>query len=193
MSGELRIDIPPNSEFFDVLDLIGMHFDAAGTARSYLEIGFGSGDSCAVVLKHRCFARVVVVDVFQPKWGGRFANEVDGVVFVNKFFADREFHDWGVYAGDSKEAIPRVGKTGERFDLILIDGAHDAVTPRVDMQNVRKLLAREGFIVAHDLTHVGREEHIRQIWREWLDSDPDLIGREVGSCTGVANLRHGGG
>lgn len=53
--------------------------------------------------------------------------------------------------GDSTEVLPRMVLSGDIFDLVFIDGAHDRYTVTLDFMNAANLLAPDGVIVFDDI------------------------------------------
>lgn len=62
-------------------------------------------------------------------------------------------------SGDSKKTVPAYfeKRPNEKFDYILVDGAHDAETAFIDLQNVADHVAEKGIIVFDDINFTNSD------------------------------------
>jgi len=87
--------------------------------------------------------------------------------------------------GDSKITVPLL--TESEFDYILVDGDHTKESARIDLDNVKKMCAKDGVIVFDDLSLDGM--NLLDIWTEFQDKykdefefHQDLNGKGIGWC-----------
>jgi len=67
-------------------------------------------------------------------------------------------------SGDSKSTVPSYFKNrpNEKFDYILVDGAHDKETAFIDLQNVSDHVAEKGIIVFDDISELSY--NLMDVW-----------------------------
>ena len=74
------------------------------------------------------------------------------------------------YQGDSKETLPKFKETNtDKFDWILVDGAHDFGTASLDLENVVDLVAKNGVIVFDDISPTPDflDNSMLPVWNEF--------------------------
>jgi predicted O-methyltransferase YrrM len=108
------------------------------------EIGFNAGHSAATFLAARPNITVVSFDIGQHPY----------VEHAKRFIDDHFPGRHTLILGASIETLPRftIEHPFVRFDLVLIDGAHDYETVTQDMVNVRPLAHDQTVVVMDDLT-----------------------------------------
>ncbi len=69
--------------------------------------------------------------------------------------------------GDSKKMVPNYARKNPdlRFDFILVDGDHTPENAKVDLENVKPLIAQKGVIVFDDIAPDGMS--LDPIWQEF--------------------------
>jgi predicted O-methyltransferase YrrM len=69
--------------------------------------------------------------------------------------------------GDSKKTVPQyiTDHPTEQFDYILVDGSHEKIDARLDLENVRPLVASKGVLVFDDITPDGM--NLDDVWQEF--------------------------
>jgi predicted O-methyltransferase YrrM len=69
--------------------------------------------------------------------------------------------------GDSKVIIPLLSKDKpeSKFDYILVDGSHDKLDARLDLENVRPLVAQGGVLLFDDISPDGMS--LDDVWQEF--------------------------
>jgi len=67
-------------------------------------------------------------------------------------------------SGDSRQTVPAwmAAHPGAQFDYVLVDGAHDEETARIDLENVVDYVAPGGFLVFDDIGPEGYK--LGQVW-----------------------------
>ena len=106
-----------------------------------LEVGSAYGYS-AVVMALAGAVKIVAVD--PHAW----LNSYDVMCSNLKAYgvADRVI----AYCGDSRAVLPYLAQSGASFDLVWIDGDHDAATVAADVANALPLLRSTGTLACHD-------------------------------------------
>lgn len=127
---------------------------------SYLEIGVDGGGSLNTVLCEGVPRRIVLCDIWNPKYCGHgdAKPHVKGV--LAHFKAEARFLD-----GDSKVLIPTLK---ERFDLVLVDGDHGAEGARTDLMNAWPLVKKGGILVMDDIRHPDYP-WLGEVWEECVE------------------------
>jgi predicted O-methyltransferase YrrM len=68
--------------------------------------------------------------------------------------------------GDSRVLIPDYEKTHNiKFDYVLVDGSHEKVDARLDLENVRNMIAPKGFLLFDDIGPDGM--NLDDVWQEF--------------------------
>lgn len=89
--------------------------------------------------------------------------------------------------GNSKYVIPEyIQKNPDaKFDYILVDGSHEKADARLDLENIKPLIAQEGVIVFDDLTPDGMS--LDDVWQEFklmykdeFEWNEDMNGKGIG-------------
>jgi predicted O-methyltransferase YrrM len=89
--------------------------------------------------------------------------------------------------GDSKQLIPRYVQNNPdvKFDWVLVDGSHERVDARLDLENVKSIVDVGGILVFDDLSPDGM--NLEEVWNEFklcyvdeFDWYEDLNGKGVG-------------
>lgn len=98
----------------------------------------------------------------------RLENNFDKIICIDKTGCDPEGNFARIYSGTSDNFFKELGFTWRRFDnnifdLIFIDGNHEAKQVRRDFENSLRCLSEHGFIVIHDV--LPDEEQYTQIPR----------------------------
>jgi predicted O-methyltransferase YrrM len=84
--------------------------------------------------------------------------------------------------GDSKQTVPLLeGK----FDYILVDGSHEVIDAKIDLENVRPLIEVGGVIVFDDLTPDGMSlepvwNEFKEAYKEEFEFDENMNGKGIG-------------
>ncbi len=141
-------------------------------AETYLEIGVGHGGNFRPV---NCALKVGVEPKTEAQRGHKIGdlrdNETVHLMTSDKFFDEDDLGAWG---GPST------------FDLVFIDGLHDAKQVERDILNALNVLNEGGFIVCHDMNPIKEEYQIvprtsnvwnGDCWKAWAKvrvSNPDL-------------------
>lgn len=76
-------------------------------------------------------------------------------------------------SGDSKKTVPAFFRANPaiKFDYILVDGAHDAQTAAIDLENVASYITKDGFLVFDD---IGPESyHLLSVWEKFKANHKD--------------------
>lgn len=115
--------------------------------RRYLEIGLSQSVNFDRVI---CEYKVSVDP--DPKCHATYQMTSD------EFF---RFAEFGAVSGDNP---------GEsKFDIVFIDGLHEAPQVKRDIENTLKLLTHDGFIVVHDCNpKLEIEQRVPRVTRRWL-------------------------
>jgi predicted O-methyltransferase YrrM len=114
--------------------------------KSYLEIGVDGGGSLRTVLVNASLVRIVLCDIWNPKYCDHgLSNHEHIIPVLDLFDAHVTFLD-----GDSKVLVPILS---EEFDLITVDGDHSAEGANADLTNSWRLLKRGGCLVFDDVGH----------------------------------------
>lgn len=160
---------------------------SAASPQRYLEIGTREGDSLRIVIANSArLNSVVCADTWGFEWGGsgRVGHaHIDALIAACNYTGDVQYLD-----GDSKQTIPTLTPTN-LFDLILVDGDHSAPGAIADLDNVLPLLAENGCLVFHDITH-PQHLYLDAVWDEWCVKNCRLFATttkiEFGHGLGVA-------
>jgi SAM-dependent methyltransferase len=148
-----------------------------------LEIGVRTGLSICNMLSayinYKVIERVVLVDI----WNDGFASPE--IVKMNLRALNIPMDKIEFVKGDSKVEVP---KLEGKFDFILVDGDHEKVAAREDLENVVRLCAQDGVIVFDDLSIYGC--NLQDVWDNFtlahIDEfvfDQDVNGKGVGWAT----------
>jgi len=75
--------------------------------------------------------------------------------------------------GDSKTTVPKYiqDNAGIKFDYILVDGSHEVVDSKIDLENVRPLVEKGGVIVFDDIGPDGM--NLKPVWEEFKENHND--------------------
>ncbi len=153
-----------------------------------LEIGVRTGLSICQLLSayidHSVLERVVLCDVFN-----------DG--FISPELVKLNLSTLGIptdkvefITGDSKTQIPKFKEENPdyQFDYILVDGDHSVEGARIDLENVKSLVAQGGVIVFDDISPDGM--NLLSVWEEFknkysseFEFNQDLNGKGIGWAT----------
>lgn len=113
---------------------------------SMIEIGSYAGDSTEIFCQH--FKYVTCIEPWENNIGGITAS-VDMEVIRERFFERMNpYKNWHVIRGFSYNACLQVKK--ESADIVYIDGAHDYVSVKCDIENFREKIKPGGWIAGHD-------------------------------------------
>lgn len=113
-------------------------------AQSYLEIGLGRG----LTYKNINCKKIYGVD---PKTGGWDAGQECSVEPTHVMTSDQFFK-----------------QNTERFDVIFIDGLHEADTVERDINNALDCLNSEGYIVCHDMNPMSKKsQDVPRVQKSW--------------------------
>jgi len=149
---------------------LASHCRAFSPAR-YLEIGTREGDSLRVVVENSGgLAHIACCDTWGGEWGGTGRgghDHIDAMLATMLYDGEVVFLD-----GDSKQTVPTLRK---QFDLVLVDGDHSAEGARADLDNVLPLLAPEGCVVFHDITHPAHL-YLADVWQRWCEDHEEHLG-----------------
>jgi predicted O-methyltransferase YrrM len=122
---------------------------AAEHPQRYLEIGTRDGGSLEVVLQNSpSLVHVVCSDTWGGDWGGTARgshDHIERLLQLHLYTGSVRFLD-----GDSRQTIPTLR---EEFDLVLVDGDHSEEGGAADLENVWPLVAPNGCLAFHDITH----------------------------------------
>jgi len=159
-------------EFFDLYSL-SWEFGSKNNPKKIMEIGVRTGLSICQLLSS-CFdfedKRVVLFDRFD-----------DGLCcpdLVRKHLKHlgipTDFLEF--YIGDSAETVPKFKETNEdKFDWVLVDGAHDPVCCKIDLDNVKDMVAKGGLIVFDDIASTVKKYgfNLRPAWNDFKEENYD--------------------
>lgn len=125
-----------------------------------LEVGFNAGLGAAAFLEASPQVHVVSFDLAEHPFVAACAEH------LRSGFPDR-LH---LVMGNSAETLPRFAtEAGARFDLVLIDGAHDEPTFRADVINARTLAGPRALVIVDDLMpHTAYGIGVCRAWDELL-------------------------
>lgn len=157
--------------------------------RRYLEIGVDGGESINRLLHYCRPEQIVLCDLWRPSYCGHgFVNHEHVLQYLNwRGLTDRtEFLD-----GDSTVLIPQQ-LAGRKFDLITVDGGHDAGTATKDLENTWPLLCAGGLLAFDDVNH-AQFPHLQGVLKGFLvgHADAELIPENSGQAN-TALLRKRG-
>ena len=144
--------------------------DRPGQPVGVLEVGFNAGLGAAAFLAASPQAHVVSFDLAAEPY----------VVACGAHLRARYPDRLHLVLGDSRETLPQfAAETGGRFDLLLIDGAHDEATCRADVANGRAMAAPGALVVVDDLMpHKAYGAGVTAAWegllREGALADPEI-------------------
>jgi predicted O-methyltransferase YrrM len=126
---------------------------------SYLEIGVDGGGSLNTVLCEVVPPRIVLCDIWDPKYCDHGDAKPHVLNILKHFKAQAEFLD-----GDSKLRIPTLL---DKFDLVLVDGDHSEEGARTDLYNAWPLVRPGGILVMDDINHPNYP-WLEQVWQSAL-------------------------
>lgn len=157
------------------IDIMNVLYAAAKLLqpRRYLEIGVRRGRSMAMVLAASAQTELVGFDLWQEWYAGM---DNPGPEFVRTemrgFAIDLKLE---LISGDSRDTVPRYLKdhSGEKFELITVDGDHSAQGARNDLRNVLPALELGGVVVFDDIVH-PEHPYLLEVWRESVAEDGGL-------------------
>ncbi len=131
-----------------------------GQAVNVLEIGFNAGLSAAAFLEAHPQAHVVSFDLAERAYVAACAER------LRARFPGR-LH---LVIGDSRETLPRFAAlSGNRFDLVLVDGGHTEEVCRADVRNARAAAAPDALVVVDDLLpHLSYGARVTRAWEGLL-------------------------
>lgn len=143
---------------YDALDIAAR--DAVPS--SYLEIGVKEGASLLTVLAASpSLTRVVLCDTWGGIDGGTSRgshDHIDALLRRIGYRGDAIFLD-----GDSRTLIPALPRV-PTFDLITVDGCHEANVATLDLSHAWPLLRPGGILVMDDIERA----HLRRVWEEFV-------------------------
>ncbi len=125
--------------------------------KSFLEFGFGNGNTNTILNKTIKFKKIVAVDCVDPLG-----------ISKETFYVNLRFKNITLLCGDSKsEDVKHNIKKFGNYDLILIDGGHDYKTVKSDYDLSLKLISKKGLIVFHDIGAANKVFNGPQkLWKE---------------------------
>ena len=153
--------------------------DRPGQPVNVLEVGFNAGLGAAAFLAASPQAHVVSFDLAEHPYVAACA------AYLRARFPER-MH---LVTGDSRATLPRFAAvSGARFDLLLIDGAHDEATFRSDIEHARALAAPGAVVIVDDLLpHTGYGAGVTSGWealvREGVLTQPEIWRAAPGATT----------
>jgi len=130
-----------------------------------LEIGVRTGLSICQLLSgyldHSVIERIVLCDIFAD---GYISPEL---VKLNATHLGLPVDKMEFVVGYSKEKIPEfiTNNPGYQFDYILVDGDHNPEGAKIDLENVKPLVAQGGVIVFDDIGPDGM--NLLPVWEEF--------------------------
>jgi predicted O-methyltransferase YrrM len=137
------------------------------TPNSYLEIGVDGGGSLLTVLRHAKPERIVLCDIWNPKYCDHgLSNHEHIVQLLDSFNAHATFLD-----GDSTVLVPSLS---EEFDLITVDGDHSESVASTDLIHAWSLLKRGGMLVFDDVGHHVFPQ-LKKVFTDFLQSHIDAV------------------
>jgi predicted O-methyltransferase YrrM len=124
--------------------------------RKTLEVGLAYGGSAVTIL--RSLADGILDGNFEHSAidPGQEGFDYAGVEIVSRIGLQANFH---FYDGPSDLILPKLAESGERFDLIYIDGYHIFENVFVDMYYSLKILKNGGVILFDDCV----DKHIKKV------------------------------
>lgn len=145
----------------------GRNLARLAKGKRVLEIGSYCGKS--TICMAQTAKEVTVVDPFDGRGTPRPRNTLEEFDFnLKRYGVSVQIHGCGT--------IDEVGPIidGE-FDLVFIDGDHDAESVRNDLEWALKFLADDGTIAFHDYRQSG-DEGVKQVVDEFIASEGELLG-----------------
>jgi predicted O-methyltransferase YrrM len=144
---EGHIGVPSHRAFFKNL------FENNSWIHSIAETGFNAGHSAELFLSIKPDTVVTSFDL------GSHGCVQKGYEYLTATYPKRI----NLILGDSKETVRKYASEnpGMRFDLIFIDGGHDAETAFADIANMRAFAHRDTLLVLDDLWHIG------EVYKAW--------------------------
>lgn len=132
-----------------------------------MEIGFNAGHSSELFLKNNNTSKVLSFDL------GEYNSVEVGKDYIDCMYPGRHT----LILGDSKETIPKfiIDNSNIKFDLIFIDGGHDYLTAKSDLENSYLLSHTNTLIIMDDVVYTPSwEQHYTvgptKIWVEHVMS-----------------------
>jgi len=164
------------ADFFDLYHLL-WHVGAVLNPQNIMEIGCRSGTSIIQLLSAMTYLdgkRVVLFDSF---WGEKLGEGDsqpinESMVRANIAYMNIPIVIVEFVVGLSQETVPiyKRGNPDTKFDYILVDGAHDFASAKIDLENATKILAPEGLLLIDDIA-VNRDLLI--LWNEFKAEHED--------------------
>ena len=131
--------------------------------RLVLELGTYNGTCAAHMASANPYTHVITVDV-NPRRGA--------------FEAAEHYRNITVLTGDSCDFHDAVASEGLLINMLFLDTMHDGITPRLELDTYKDLLAEVSFVVVDDLlgpTHLERV--MMDFWNEL--PDPKVLLHEL--------------
>lgn len=127
----------------------------AQKAQKIFEIGFNAGHSALLMLLANPTSQLVCVDLGAHKYTRPCAE------YLQLQFPGR----LTVYYGDSTQVVPKLVDTYKNtFDLIHVDGGHQAHIARADLTNCLPLAQSQNVLIFDDTD----TKHLRDLWDEFI-------------------------
>jgi predicted O-methyltransferase YrrM len=172
-------------KFFDTYCLL-WQIGAEVAPGRILEIGTRTGISLCQLLSSyvdiNVIQRVVSIDPYD-----HFTSPA--LVRANLKYLNIPTDKMEFIVGKSQDELPKLYESGERFNLILVDGDHSREACRNDMELSHKLLEPGGIMLVDDLSNAPGEcglivvfDAFKEKHKEEYDYGVNLTGKGIGWC-----------
>lgn len=136
----------------------------------YLEIGVRLGHSFALVVATAQCEGELDKAIGVDWWIGDYADERNpgaGAVLELLLEVGAGVDQVSLLQGDSHELLPELLAAGERFNLVLVDGDHEAAGARQDLEVGFAMLEAGGELVFDDVVYDG-DDGLLEVWRQFI-------------------------
>jgi hypothetical protein len=123
------------------------------TKRKALEIGFNAGHSTAIMLNYEPNVHVTVIDICEHKYTKPCYE------YLNKVYPNRITFIEG-------NSTIKIKNLKHEYDFIHIDGCHDPIIAKQDIENSNKILEKDGIILLDDT----QDEKLEKLGDELLSN-----------------------
>jgi hypothetical protein len=145
----------------------------------YLEIGSRRGHSLVLALAGNPEMKALAVDIWStPEYNG----EENSRALLNRTL-DMLDAFATIVEGDSQVILPQLRTDGRMFDLITVDGDHEALPAEHDLNEAALLLEPNGAIIFDDIQHPNYA--LDHVWHNFKFQRPTWEFYEFGYGTGT--------
>jgi len=125
--------------------------------KSYLEIGYSSGKVNTILNKFFNFERITAVDNFMSDMSS------------TDLLANLRRKNLTLICGNSNDKKTlEIVKNSKSYDLIFIDGSHEYVDAKNDLNNFYNMLSDFGVLAVHDI-HSNEYPGVNKAWKEFKE------------------------